>query len=59
MTHYNFFLEHSYLGYVTPAMFAGVGEGIQNWGDLIERAIKEPRENPKVVLEWAEEFGVE
>jgi len=38
VTHYNFFLEHSYLNYVTPAMFAGIGEGIRNWGDLIELA---------------------
>ncbi len=39
VTHYNFFLEHSYLGYTTPAIIAGVGEGIHNWGDLIELAI--------------------
>lgn len=38
VTHYNFFLEHSYLGYTTPAIVAGVGEGIYNWGDLIELA---------------------
>ena len=38
VTHYNFFLEHSYLGYTTPAVIAGIGEGIQNWGDLIELA---------------------
>lgn len=39
ITHYNFFLEHSYLGYMTPATISGIGEGIQNWGDLIELAI--------------------
>ena len=38
VTHYNFFLEHSYLGRVTPAMVAGVGDGIYNWNDLIELA---------------------
>jgi transposase-like protein len=38
VTHYNFFLEHSYLNYVTPADMAGIGEGIRNWGDLIELA---------------------
>jgi len=38
VTHYNFFLEHSYLGYTTPAVIAGVGEGIYNWGDLIDLA---------------------
>jgi len=39
VTHYNFLLEHSYLDYSTPAIFTGVGEGILNWGDLIELAI--------------------
>jgi transposase-like protein len=39
VTHYNFFLEHSYLGYITPATIAGIGDGIHNWGDLIELAI--------------------
>lgn len=38
VTHYNFFLEHSYLNYSTPAMIAHIGEGIQNWGDLIDLA---------------------
>ena len=38
VTHYNFFLEHSYLDYLTPAIVSGVGEGIQNWGDLIDLA---------------------
>jgi len=40
VTHYNFFLEHSYHGGVTPAIVAGIGdEGIHNWGDLIELAL--------------------
>ena len=38
ITHYNFFLEHSYLDYVTPAVVAGIGGGIQNWGNLIDLA---------------------
>lgn len=38
VTHYNFFLEHSYLNYETPATIAGIGEGIHNWNDLIELA---------------------
>ena len=38
VTHYNFFLEHSYLNYMTPATIAGIGEGIHNWSDLIELA---------------------
>ena len=39
VTHYNFFLEHSHLDYMTPAIVSGIGEGIHNWGDLIELAI--------------------
>ena len=38
VTHYNFLLEHSYLGYTTPAMVSGMGEGIHNWENLIELA---------------------
>jgi len=38
VTHYDFFLEHSYLD-MTPAISAGIGNDIQNWGDLIERSI--------------------
>jgi len=39
ITNYNVFLEHSDLDYLTPATISGIGEGIQNWGDLIELAI--------------------
>jgi transposase-like protein len=38
VTHYNFLLEHSYLDYATPAIASGIGEGIHNWGDLIDLA---------------------
>ena len=37
VTHYNFFLEHSYLD-MTPAYFVNIGENINNWGDLITLA---------------------
>ncbi|MCJ7572098.1 MAG: IS6 family transposase [Candidatus Thermoplasmatota archaeon] len=40
VTHYNFFLEHSYIGYTTPAIFVGIGENISNWGDLIDLAYR-------------------
>ncbi|MCK5024102.1 MAG: IS6 family transposase [Thermoplasmata archaeon] len=57
VTHYNFFMEHSYLNGKTPAAVSGIGKDIGNWGDLIDLAIWEPIENPKVMLEW-EEFKV-
>ncbi|MCK5309844.1 MAG: IS6 family transposase [Thermoplasmata archaeon] len=59
VTHYNFFLEHEYLEGRTPADYCGIGKGINNWGDLIDKAIKEPRENPKISLDWELEFQVE
>ncbi len=57
MTHYNFFMEHSYLKGKTPAVVGGIGKDIDNWGDLIDLAIWGPIENPEVILEW-EEFAV-
>ncbi len=59
VTHYNFFLEHSYLNGKTPAQAGGIGEGINNWGDLIDLAIRNPRANPKISLDWESEFEVE
>ena len=58
ITHYNFFLEHSYLGGITPAMAGGIGNDIYNWGDLIELSYNTPIKNPEVRLEWEEEFTV-
>lgn len=58
VTHYNFFLEHSYLGGITPAMAGGIGDNIWNWGDLIELSYNTPIKNPEVRLEWEEEFMV-
>jgi len=59
VTHYNFFLEHEYLDGKTPAQAGGVGEGIDNWGDLIDLAIKNPHANPKIALDWEKEFEVD
>jgi len=36
--HYNFLQEHSHLDDTPPAVVAGIGDGIKNWRDLIERA---------------------
>ena len=54
VTHYNFFMEHSYLNGKTPAVVGGIGKDIDNWGDMIDLAIWEPHErnNPEVMLEW-------
>ena len=41
-----------------PAMVGVIGNGIQNWGDLIELAYNNPIKNPEVRLEWEEEFTV-
>lgn len=59
ITHYNFLMEHYHLGGGTPAQAGGIGGGIENWGDLINLAIKEPWENPRAVLEWEERFMIE
>jgi hypothetical protein len=59
ITHYNFFMEHSYLDYRTPAEAGGISEGMENWGDLIELGYKAPMENPQVVLEWEQRFAIE
>ena len=58
-THYNFFMEHSYLDYRTPAEAGGIGNGMENWEDLIDLAYKTPKENPQVILEWEKEFAIE
>mgnify|MGYP001589054940 CR=1 FL=1 len=36
---YNFLKEHSHLDNTPPARVAGLGAGIRNWGDLIDRAM--------------------
>lgn len=59
VTHYNFFLEHSYLKYKTPASKAKIGNGIQNWGDLIELAMNTPKYNPGQDIDWEKEFGID
>ena len=57
ITHYNFFMEHSYLRGRTPAVVGGIGKDIENWGNLIDLAIWEPIENPEIVMQW-DEFAV-
>ena len=53
MNHYNFFMEHDYLD-TTPAIAGGIGEGVKNWGCLIESALKTPIKNPEPILEREE-----
>ena len=55
MTHYDFFLEHDYLGGLTPAQAGGIGGDIENWGDLIDLALN----NPRTELAWDRVFQVE
>ena len=58
LIHYNFFLEHDYLDGMTPAMKAGIGNEIYDWGNLIEMAIDTPVENPGKRINWEKEFGI-
>jgi len=49
ITNYNFLWPHSSLGYVPPAVKAGIdlkGLGIVNWGDLIDLALQYHERNP-------------
>lgn len=59
VTHYNFFLEHEYLRSKTPATICGIGDGITNWGDLIELSQNAPRYNPGNGINWYKEFEIE
>lgn len=58
LTHYNFFLEHDYLDGMTPAMKAGIGNEIYDWGNLIELAQITPKRNPGFDIDWEKEFGI-
>ena len=58
LTHYNFFLEHSYLNDLTPAQMGGITEDIHDWGDLIELAYRTPVRNIGDFVDWDKEFGV-
>ena len=58
LTHYNFLMEHSYLDDRTPAIAGGIGEGINNWGDLIDLSINFPKYNPGQSIDWEKEFGI-
>jgi len=55
MTHYDFFLEHDYLDGTTPAQAGGIGGDIENWGDLVDLALN----NPRTELAWDRVFQVE
>ena len=59
MTHYNFFKEHDSLDDKTPAWAGGIGDGITNWGDLIELALDILKQTPKVRMNWEKVFEVE
>jgi putative transposase len=59
ITHYNFFMQHSYLDGLTPAQAGGIGEGITNWSDLIGMALEILKQKPKVRTDWENVFEVE
>jgi hypothetical protein len=59
ITHYNFFMQHSYLDGTTPAQAGGIADGIANWGDLIGLALPVLKQTPKVRIEWEKVFEVE
>ncbi|MDE1819252.1 MAG: IS6 family transposase [Euryarchaeota archaeon] len=59
VTWYNFLTPHESLGGRTPAMAAGIAKGPLDWKTLIELALKAPKKNPEVPLEWREKFGIE
>jgi len=58
VTHYNFFLEHSYLDYLTPATISGIGEGIYNWGDLIELSMNNLKPITEENIDWENEYRI-
>jgi putative transposase len=58
ITHYNFLTEHSYLN-STPAHAGGIGEGIKNWGNLIDLALNIKSDNSEVNIEWEKIYQVE
>ena len=58
VTWYNFLTPHEALGGRTPAMAAGIAKEPLDWKTLIELALKAPKKNPKVPLEWREKFGI-
>ncbi len=58
VTWYDYLVPHEGIGGATPAMAAGITEKTLDWGALIERALRAPKKNPEVSLEWREKFGV-
>lgn len=59
ITHYNFFMQHSYLDGLTPAQAGGVGDEITNWGDLIGLALPVLKQTPKVRIDWEKVYRVD
>lgn len=59
MTHYNFFMQHDYLDGLTPAQAGGIGEGITNWGDLINLALPVLKQRPKIRIDWDKVYRVD
>jgi transposase-like protein len=58
VTHYNFFLEHSYLDYLTPATISGIGDEIYNWGDLIELSMNNLKLITDESIDWKNEYNI-
>lgn len=58
VTRYNIFLKHDILNNQTLAMVWGIGDGINNWGDLIELSINGPKYNPIKHIDWGKKFGI-
>ncbi len=58
MTHYDFLTEYSHLK-STPAQAGGIGDGIRNWGDLIDLALKIPESNVEMKIEYEKNYQVE
>ena len=48
IVHYNFFGRHQALDGKSPADRAGIGEGITNWADILDRAMDWSAEKSKI-----------
>jgi len=55
IVHYNFLHEHSSIEGITPAVKANINIGIDNWGDLIELALKYKHEGKMDNWVWMKE----
>jgi len=50
VVHYNFLQEHSHLDMTPPAVVAGIGGGIKNWGDLIRLAAPDDGNRRRTIM---------